>query len=364
MLELLIVGVLTSVLMLGVWSLFRTWGRLYERGALRVEAAQLQRSLCDQFSDDVRAVVFVDPATLIRPSRRGGTTRVPQGGGPGLVGGATWLVVDVLQPPDPFSLPVADLDATGEEPLALAAPELRRIVYTFEPPQDESLDSLSSTVSELAALDDTELVGAGDESDEQEVPPSGLLRLELATEQYEALMTPPEEEPGPRRGLGWQEAAWQLRGLALGVEADLSGTGMSFSSTTIGTAGGKSGAKQLGILSQDEVPEVVWFELRYYDGRQWVGSWDSRSAGRLPVAIEMRFELRQEKLEEQGVVSSGETELVEDQLAQSGSLEELFPSEPDAALTLDAAADLGGPVPEEPPYVRCLVFLEGAQHEQ
>ena len=61
LLELLIVAVLVSVMMLGVWSLFRTWGDLYECGGLRMAQAQLVRSLCDQFTDDVLAVAYVAP---------------------------------------------------------------------------------------------------------------------------------------------------------------------------------------------------------------------------------------------------------------------------------------------------------------
>ena len=55
LLELLIVGVLVSVLMAGVWSLLRNWSGLYARGEQRVQHMQLVRSLCDQFTDDVHA---------------------------------------------------------------------------------------------------------------------------------------------------------------------------------------------------------------------------------------------------------------------------------------------------------------------
>ena len=71
LLEVLIVGILTSLLMLGIWSLFRTWSRLYERGERRVHAAQLVRSLCDQFTDDVRSVAYVAPPRQRGPSRCG-----------------------------------------------------------------------------------------------------------------------------------------------------------------------------------------------------------------------------------------------------------------------------------------------------
>ena len=70
LLELLIVGVLVSVLMAGVWSLFRNWSGLYERGERRVQHMQLVRSLCDQFTDDVHAAAQVGAAA--HGSRRAG----------------------------------------------------------------------------------------------------------------------------------------------------------------------------------------------------------------------------------------------------------------------------------------------------
>ena len=73
LLELLIVGVLVSVLMAGVWSLFRNWSGLYERGEQRVQHMQLVRSLCDQFTDDVHAAAQVGPPAWIA-TRRG---RIP-----------------------------------------------------------------------------------------------------------------------------------------------------------------------------------------------------------------------------------------------------------------------------------------------
>ncbi len=45
----------------------------------------------------------------------------------------------------------------------------------------------------------------------------------------------------------------------------------------------------------DYLPEVATFRLRYYDNGGWQDEWDSRQqGGRLPVAIEMRFQLAAE----------------------------------------------------------------------
>ena len=51
-----------------------------------------------------------------------------------------------------------------------------------------------------------------------------------------------------------------------------------------------------GILDEDDlnplltrIPEVVGLEFRYFDGRGWVGSWDSLRRRSLPVAVEARL---------------------------------------------------------------------------
>jgi hypothetical protein len=44
----------------------------------------------------------------------------------------------------------------------------------------------------------------------------------------------------------------------------------------------------------DYVPEVATFLLRYYDGQTWRSRWDSRVEGRLPVVVEIRFQLSAE----------------------------------------------------------------------
>ena len=79
LLELLIVWVLVTVLMAGVWSLLRNWSGLYERGEQRVQHMQLVRSLCDQFTDDVHAAAQVAPparaADPAGPHRRTASSR-------------------------------------------------------------------------------------------------------------------------------------------------------------------------------------------------------------------------------------------------------------------------------------------------
>ena len=108
-----------------------------------------------------------------------------------LVGGADWLILEVIQPANPWQGRHIEEDISSRIPrtasdtserVVLTAPELRRIVYTFAPPESDIVDSLSSTVAEMAAADDTELVGRREETEEP--PFSGLLRLAVATSRH------------------------------------------------------------------------------------------------------------------------------------------------------------------------------------
>ena len=368
LLELLIVGTLTSVLMVGVWSMFRTWGRISERGERRVESAQLTRSLADQFADDVRAAAFVPATRLSRStssSKNASRSRRSRSstGNLALVGGANWLVLDILQPPNPFALPSTDDEPLGpeEESQQLYAPELQRVFYTFLPPAVDELGSLSASVEEMAAMDDTEAVGSESETVE---PFGGLLRVVMATEQCDQLV--PTTGAGRRSSsaaASMSQVAWGLRDVLVGggdmmaaVDApSLSGTA-SFDDPL------EAGPIPIG---QDEVQEVIWMEFRYFNGSSWLSSWDSQSQGRLPVAVEMRFELQDEREDDDvfGESFDDDTELVDDGLTDSGSsLSDFMPAaEPGFEVTeeLDefGAEEMLGELNEETPYYRCVVFL-------
>ena len=45
--------------------------------------------------------------------------------------------------------------------------------------------------------------------------------------------------------------------------------------------------------SIDEIPEVIRFQLRYFDGFVWRNQWDSQREQALPVAVEVQFDLQQ-----------------------------------------------------------------------
>ncbi len=373
LLEIIIVGVLVSVLMVGVWSLFRSWGNLYERGQQRVESAQLVRSLCDQFADDVRAVAYVAPPP--RPMRRrpgSGTssrsTAGAQRGNLALVGEANWLVLEILQPPTPFVQATSSEESTrsersrqSDEETVLSAPELQRVMYTFEPPVSDELSSLSPGVAEAARQDDTEAVVDEDSGDQQQAdePFTGLLRLAVAAEQFDSLAA--GDVSGSRlgqesvvRALQLRDAVWQLRELVVGPpESD----GLSPRTTSSVVDETAEDPSQLpGMIEQDIVPEVIRLEFRYFDGSAWLSSWDSQAQRRLPVAIEMRFELKEPEPLNKKASTSGETELVSDDATDSS--ESFLPADAGLSSSTRAKTGLVDDQQEPTPYHRCVIYLE------
>ena len=240
----------------------------------------------------------------------------------------------------------------------LAAPELRRIVYTFAPPESDVVDSLSATVADMAAADDTQLV-SGEQS--QEPPFSGLLRLAVASE------SPLVSSGGVTGALGasatsrgTRDEAFRLRDTVVGGAANTDELPLEITAPAPETERRSSADADplAGILDRDEVPEVVWFELRYYDGATWRNSWDSETQGRLPVAMEMRFEVKVADPAQEVPTEDGETELVDASTSRSAQ-EMPVPAEKSAmSLSMDetAVGREGGVA--ETPYHRCVVFLE------
>ena len=316
LLELLIVGVLVSVLMVGVWSLFRTWSGLYERGERRVLRMQLVRSLCDQFTDDVHAATQVvsprtspDPAGIGTLPAVGGNAEMPAGGNLALMGEIDWLMLEVVQTANPWQVPLTKSDEptspASADRATLSAPELRLVLYTFAPPASETLGSLSTAVADMAAADDTEtIVGES----EQAGPLAGLLRLAIAQEYLPAWSSAASSRADAAAGSDAPRTAvfWVRDEVTGGGERGDRSRDPSASAVGREPGAGHDADLLSSILERDEVPEVVWMEFRYFDGASWQSSWNSESQGRLPVAIEMRFELKVEDPVETEAIPAGD----------------------------------------------------------
>lgn len=332
LMEVLIVGVLLSVLMLSVWSLFRSWSGLYDRGQRRTEQAQLVRSLCDQFTDDLHCVTYSAPP----PSRgRSSSSRRTSGSGNlALTGASDWLILDVLQPANPFHEPLSpdEMPAVEFERPLVHAPELQRIIYTFQPaPTDPFQDpaGLDGSFSDDTVPVEVTSPLSGDGSEIE--PFFGLLRVVVAREYFDHLAAA-------------DSSAYRRPGIVMTDQA----------------TGDLSGGELPGVLEQDKVPEVSWMEFRYYDGYSWVGSWDSRSQGQLPVAVEIRFELVEIDPTDAEVSTDDDTEFVGDDNLALPQDDRMYPADEPSSWTDDAAIGIGGAY-EEPTYHRCVVYLDPAK---
>ena len=58
-------------------------------------------------------------------------------------------------------------------------------------------------------------------------------------------------------------------------------------------------------------PEVVIIEFAYFNGTEWLPSWDSAEAGRLPVAVEVAVEVRPIRADAGDITAPRGTSLLE-----------------------------------------------------
>ncbi len=266
LLELLIASFLLGFVVLAVWSLAGVYGRLLEATFHRVEQAQVVRAVVEQLRADLRHAIQ-DPVAGIRQPRPGGAPVRRFG----LWGTARDLRLDVLQPVD--SLAGVGISEAVDETLAASglearrAPELCTVYYRFIPweePEDElppTSEPPSSNGSQYPRL-------------------PGLLRWEKDFET-------PEAPRSSRSGSGpFEDASTDLFGTGqAGVSSSRMSPGESSLPELYARLEAAFGPKVLYL------PEVVEFELRYFDGQAWTSSWDSLSRQALPVAIEARFRI-------------------------------------------------------------------------
>ena len=278
LLELLIATALSSVLLVVVWHTLWVHSRLYERRQRSTEQTQLARALIQQFLSDLDHLVRPAGAGVRAPSIRiqspADLTVLPS---PrviwGLRGDRHSLELAVLEtgwePPTNQTL-----SGPAELPLEIEVPTespLRTIHYRFVGARDNAATvagSLSAVVDE--ALTQQSEIPLGMLT--QDPPAAGLIResrsatasrhiptvVELPAE---ALDAPPDALPGA------------------GLEA------------TASHDSGTPNRPSLTSTSADHIPEINWLAFRYFDGQQWLPSWDSELSGDLPVAIELTFDL-------------------------------------------------------------------------
>ena len=240
LLEVLIAVALSAVLMAGLWALFDTYEKLFSRGQVKVENAQLVRALLEQISDDLQNAIPDSSAGL--PGQSASVRRF------GLFGTQSALQVDVLRVTDSQLAS----DSTGaEEPADPSrperVPELHTVQYLFEE--------------------------AGESGGPRSGDVTGLVRRELDWE------TP----AGGRQRSG---ASGQRAGKTFLRK------GSSFAAASLDPMDISAANLDPADNSLLLVPEVVGLEFRYYDGSGWNSQWNSLTRKSLPVAVEVTLTLK------------------------------------------------------------------------
>lgn len=350
LLEVLITSLLMSLILASLWALSHVYSQSFKTGSFKIEESQIVRSLRQQFSDDIRGAIAIavdkksKPTTLTtkealaqsqalfvqldrnlstadgnggnsnsrnhssfsNDSRShshnahtnsdtrsnltlSGQVKLSNGFNNGigvsssefreqsspkvrvgnpvslptfqLVGSRDSLQLQILQLiPQQGEHSVSGFEKNGDQTM-IPAPELRTIDYTFQPP----------VVFDF--LDDESDFGNTNQTGEKEQPPpSGLMRKERAwilpslLSRYKATRHQEEDEFDSQ-----------------------SSNQLDFTDSMLLNEIVRTGAHANEITW---VPEVIAMEFRYYDGQVWQSTWNSRESKKLPVAIEIAFQIQ------------------------------------------------------------------------
>ncbi len=326
LLEVLLAMGLTAVLLLAISSAISLHLRAFHTGRTDVEQAQLARALLNRLGEDLRSLAppsawTIDqvlepapPSTLVPPAAGGASA--PQGAAPGSPAataplspapsgptapsqppsattpsaGGTGAPTSQLAPPPPVeSLPT---EPPGGRPL-LRGSARRLTLLVRRPPRPQPLDPALATDPQARALwagllkVDFELFGAEDEpallnDSAGAFQPAGLVRS--------VRVWAPGEEQEPPGELGQPSF--------LGTETEPRAMGATPGEETsprwdrLGeTSGDEPSQTPPADLNLLQIPEVVDWQLRYFDGQTWTTGWVGRPENPLPVAIEVSLAL-------------------------------------------------------------------------
>ena len=332
LLEMLLVLALIVVILGGLASLIRVFSNSYLADERRVSGAQLARSISQMLSDDLVAAVQ-DPIQAVSedPSRQYIRHF-------GLRGDARSLQIDVVQPNLFVSTATAEenqrvLRGGDKTSDAKQVPELKTIFYEFvpinsvqEPDEKESSaatagsgsgEDLGSSLSGSLSSSSSGLDGSagasgditGDVFPNPDLPLTqkyGLSRREL---DYE---TPDKKTEGETGGqTSTPGAIDQTTGAA---ESTLAGSltappdaanSQLAGGSQLNPLGGQEEtaeefykppmtAEQIAMDTDDGyvwAPEVLDCRFSYFDGTNWISSWDSIERDGLPIAIKVELKL-------------------------------------------------------------------------
>jgi hypothetical protein len=243
LLEVLLASALSTVMLLGLWSLLSLHTRLFTKAPAGVEQSQLVRSLSLQLSHDLSSALPVLDGPMprdARPPSDSATHPAPGMRRARLIGTRDTLQVDVLRAGVSETADSGAREATGTASAVGRLSELRTVSYSFaEPPVGERT---------------------------RDAGPSGLMRQEWFWD------TPnPENQSEP--GMGEMDGQSRAASREQRGDSDPRRWRDSFEATSL-------------------APEVISLEFRYFDGDSWSPWWDSGQRKALPVAVEVLLYLR------------------------------------------------------------------------
>jgi len=234
----------------------------------------------------------------------------------------------------------SEQDLSGR-PEPVRAPELRMVAYTFRSPLEPEEPLPQETT-----------------------PPPGLTRREVPWEQAPAALTQLNLQPVSQTRPTVTEGFNQFSPVEQQADSGQTDLSLTLDQSLFETP-------DFGGKDTTVVPEVVDIQFRYFDGQQWQNSWNSLQNGKLPLAVEVTFQLLsdQELKQARKLLGVENTQqLVETDNGMSGT-------SADGQTTTDTATDseTGGttgeetssreqtePLPVSRTY-RTLIFLPAAQ---
>ncbi len=246
---------LTALVLVALAAAVDVHLRVVQTGRTHVEEAQLARALLDHIADDLRDAVIVNPVEA-------GPLQAPAGGSSG-TGSAS-------QPPGgpsaPGATPPEDDTSAAEQDDSQTETDLAVAGLVGES------DWLQVDVMRLPRLDqyDEETIALGDGSLSDRLSATRRVVYYLNEETGNVDSAGDEEYRGGlvRRELDRTVSAWdEERGLL----ADLDDQWKPIA------------------------PEVTAIEFLYFDGTEWVESWDSNESGGLPVAVHVSLVVTREE---------------------------------------------------------------------
>ena len=279
-LELLLAASLSSVLLVGAWSMFSMLGKLYDKSQRQAEQSQLVRSLMQQLQNDLDAIVVTQPTKL---------------------GSIPDTSIENIQP-DHESLAPLETDTFAERPADLPFVGSKySLAFDFIRCPSANRHSHNDVVSPQFAV------------------PRELARVMYASRPRNAQGITHDSKSGlvriahPRgdvryAALSQTDSLWDLAENA--NPADSRRQTVESSSQNLSTRDQRPSrltketllaaprdAKLLGqndsdleAVEVDHVPEFEWCEFRYFDGHQWLEQWSGSSDSPLPMAVEMTFD--------------------------------------------------------------------------